>query len=88
MRSLHPFSIVTNLDRIILIGSQPVSAASAAVFRIMFGLLGICQGRRENVPERHGQRILLLGNGELIYDGPPDNVIYSLMERFTVSKAG
>ncbi len=41
VRVLHFFSIVTNLDRIILIGSQPVSAASAAAFRIMFGLLGI-----------------------------------------------
>ena len=41
MRVLHSFSVVTNLDRIILIGSQPVSAASAAAFRIMFGLLGI-----------------------------------------------
>lgn len=30
--------------------------------------------------ERHGQRILLLENGELVYDGPPDKVIYSLME--------
>ena len=40
MRVLHIFSIVTNLDRIILIGSQPVSAASAAAFRVMFGLLG------------------------------------------------
>ena len=40
MRVLHVFSTVTGLDRIILIGSQPVSAASAAAFRIMFGLLG------------------------------------------------
>ena len=31
--------------------------------------------------ERHGQRVLLLENGELVYDGPPDKVIYSLMER-------
>ena len=31
--------------------------------------------------ERHGQRILLLENGELVYDGPPGKVIYSLMER-------
>lgn len=35
--------------------------------------------------ERHGQRILLLEDGELIYDGPPDNVIYSLMERSSTS---
>ena len=40
VRVLHAFSVVTNLDRIILIGSQPVSAASTAAFRIMFGLLG------------------------------------------------
>ena len=33
--------IVTSLDRVFLIGSQPVSATSAAAFRIMFGLLGI-----------------------------------------------
>ena len=31
--------------------------------------------------ERHGRRMLLLGDGELVYDGPPDRVIYSLMER-------
>ena len=31
--------------------------------------------------ERHGQRILLLGDGGLAYDGPPDKVIYSLMAR-------
>ena len=31
--------------------------------------------------ERHGRRMLLLGEGELVYDGPPDKVIYSLMER-------
>ena len=31
--------------------------------------------------ERHGRRILLLRDGELVYDGPPDKVIYSLMER-------
>lgn len=31
--------------------------------------------------ERHGQRILLLGDGGLVYDGLPDKVIYSLMER-------
>ena len=31
--------------------------------------------------ERHGRRMLLLGDGELLYDGPPDQVIYSLMEQ-------
>ena len=31
--------------------------------------------------ERHSRRMLLLGDGELVYDGPPDQVIYSLMER-------
>ena len=31
--------------------------------------------------ERHGRRMLLLGGGELVYDGPPDEVIYSIMER-------
>ena len=31
--------------------------------------------------ERHGQRILLLGDGGLAYDGPPNKVIYSLMAR-------
>ena len=30
--------------------------------------------------ERHGRR-MLLGEAELVYDGPPDKVIYSLMER-------
>ena len=30
--------------------------------------------------ERHGQRLMVLGDGELAYDGPPDPVIYSLME--------
>jgi iron complex transport system ATP-binding protein len=29
---------------------------------------------------RHGNRILVLRNGELVYDGPPDQQIYSLME--------
>lgn len=31
--------------------------------------------------ERHARRLLLLGDGELVYDGPPDQVVYSLMER-------
>ena len=30
---------------------------------------------------RHGGRMMMLGGGELVYDGPPDQVIYSLMER-------
>lgn len=30
---------------------------------------------------RHGGRMIMLGDGELVYDGPPDQVIYSLMER-------
>ena len=30
--------------------------------------------------ERHGQRALLLRDGELVYDGPPDESVYSLME--------
>ncbi len=30
---------------------------------------------------QHGNRILMLGGGELVYDGPPDTVIYSLMEQ-------
>ena len=30
---------------------------------------------------RHGNRILMLEGGELVYDGPPDTEIYSLMEQ-------
>lgn len=30
---------------------------------------------------QHGRRILLISDGELVHDGPPDPVIYSLMER-------
>ena len=30
---------------------------------------------------RHGKRIMMLGDGKLVYDGPPNRVIYSLMER-------
>ena len=30
--------------------------------------------------ERHGQRLMVLGDGELVYDGPPDRAVYSLME--------
>ena len=33
--------------------------------------------------ERHGRRMLLLGEGELVYDGPPDKVIYSHAKRST-----
>ena len=31
--------------------------------------------------ERHGRRLMVLGDGELAYDGPPDQVIYSIMDR-------
>ena len=37
--SLSP--IVTSMDRLLLLGSHPVSAASCAAFRIMFGLMGV-----------------------------------------------
>ncbi len=30
--------------------------------------------------EQHGQRLMVLGQGQLVYDGPPDPVIYSMME--------
>ena len=30
---------------------------------------------------RHGRRVLLLSEGGLVYDGPPNQVIYSLIER-------
>lgn len=30
---------------------------------------------------RHARRVLVLREGELVYDGPPDQAIYSLMER-------
>ena len=40
MRNIPSYSIVAGLDRIFRKGSQPVSAASAAALRIMFGLLG------------------------------------------------
>jgi iron complex transport system ATP-binding protein len=30
---------------------------------------------------RHARRVLVLRGGELVYDGPPDQTIYSLMER-------
>lgn len=30
--------------------------------------------------EQHGQRLMVLGDGELVYDGPPDRVVYSLMQ--------
>ena len=31
--------------------------------------------------ERHGRRLLVLGDRELAYDGPPSPIIYSLLER-------
>lgn len=31
--------------------------------------------------ERHGQRVLMLREGELVYDGAPDDQIYSLIEQ-------
>ena len=40
MRKLSASSIGAYCDRVLLLGRQPVSAASAAVFRITFGLLG------------------------------------------------
>ena len=41
MRIPHASSIVTCLDRVLLLGSHPISAASVAAFRVAFGLLGI-----------------------------------------------
>ena len=41
VRRPNASSIVTRVDHVLLLGSQPVSAASAAAFRIAFGLLGI-----------------------------------------------
>lgn len=34
-----------------------------------------------HMAERHGQRLMVLGDGELVYDGQPDRAIYPLMER-------
>ena len=34
-----------------------------------------------HMAEQYGQRLMVLGAGELVYDGPPDKVIYSLMEQ-------
>ena len=33
-----------------------------------------------HMAERHGKRLMVLGDGELVYDGPPGRVVYSLME--------
>ena len=33
-----------------------------------------------HMAERHCRRLMVLGDGELVYDGPPDRVVYSLME--------
>ena len=40
VRERYAFSVVACLDRLLRLGSRPVSASSAAAFRIMFGLLG------------------------------------------------
>ena len=40
VRKLSAPSVGAYCDRVLLLGCQPVSAASAAVFRITFGLLG------------------------------------------------
>ena len=34
-----------------------------------------------HMAERHGQRLMVLGDGEMVYDGPPDRAVYALMER-------
>ena len=41
VRELSASSMIACLDRVILLGSHPVSAASVAAFRVMFGLLGL-----------------------------------------------
>ena len=41
VRELSASSVIACLDRVILLGSHPVSAASVAAFRVMFGLLGL-----------------------------------------------
>ena len=41
VRTLSPSSVVSLLDRLHAFGSQPASAASAAAFRVLFGLLGL-----------------------------------------------
>ena len=33
-----------------------------------------------HMAERHGQRLMVLADGELVYDGPPDRAVYSFME--------
>ena len=32
-----------------------------------------------HMAERHGRRLLVLADGELVYDGPPDSAVYSLI---------
>ena len=34
-----------------------------------------------HMAERHAQRLMVLADGELVYDGPPDRAVYALMER-------
>jgi len=41
MRAASVSNIAACLDRVILVGSHPVSAASVAAFRVLFGLLGL-----------------------------------------------
>ena len=41
MRIVSTSAITACLDRVLLVASHPVSAASAAAFRVMFGLLGL-----------------------------------------------
>ena len=41
MRAFSPSSAVFFLDRVHALGSRPASAASAAAFRVLFGLLGL-----------------------------------------------
>ena len=41
MRIVSTSAITACLGRVLLVGSHPVSAASAAAFRVMFGLLGL-----------------------------------------------
>ena len=41
VRTFSPSSVVSFLDRLHAFGSQPVSAASVAAFRVLFGLLGL-----------------------------------------------
>ena len=55
-------------------------------FKMLFNLAGDGKGvilitHDLQMSVRHGTRMLLLRDGELAYDGPPDQVIYALMER-------